>query len=458
MRTPALLALVALAGCAAPPAAPPLDGLTAREILALSPAAVERLPEATRASLRRRLDEALAGEAAEAPSKPLDPGVVPAAPEVAAGLSKGVRAALALDLDRRAGGRPPLLAASVEDGILSPLPVTSLYAPAGTDTSMLDLGSTSPPSAALAVIGAAIARVAPKDEKIPLRPLPSAPVAFLYSPGERVVYVNPVVLALRDDAADRALAIGALHEPRDARRCVWSEADPSCLEDAVTLRPVEQCVRRIAPECLPGGARGSSPLRYDLRCRWRVAACVAEPVIDSPCGALPGPCSEPCSIAGADMGAACGRSCGQICTGACAASGVTGTCDRQCNNACHEPCGTRCADGCENGCRECGASAGANTSRGCTKTCGATGARHTGLWTESEKELRRDVDAVRGDVPADAPVPLPRPPPLDPARPPVLRPIAVTGTRDLLAFVLPPLAFFWLDRRARRAAGRGAAG
>ncbi len=381
----------------------------------------------------------MSAQAAEPAARPRDPGAIPAAPIVALALPAPLRLSLALDLDRREAGKDPLLAASIDGDLLVPLRLASLYAPRGSGQSApdfkLELGAGETlalSTQAMESLREALSTVALKGETITLQAALSAPFGLLYVKAEQRAYVNPIVLELRDTAEDRAFAEHVEDHLTYTRVCADSGADLTCLADALTLRPVERCVSRLDPRCLPAaGQTLGAVISAAPTCAFTIQACSVEPILDSPC-AIPGPCGTPCSISGAQSGSACGRGCGQACGASCTACGVTSSCDRICTDFCSQPCGTQCAKSCEDDSANCGASCGASTSRSCTKTCGESGARHTGLWTDAVDEVQH---------------PLPPPPPLDAREPPPLRAIAVTGARDGLAFVLPPLLFLWIRRR-----------
>lgn len=443
-RSLAALALLLAAGCAEPPGGPPpLALLSAREILALSPRALAKISPADRASLRARLDQAMVGQAAEPASHPRDPGAVPAAPVVAMAQPAPVRLALALDLDRREAGNKPLLAASLEGADLRPLPLASLYLARGSGKDAFDFTLELAPGHALSLsaealesLGEALSAIAVKGESITVEIAPSAPFGLLYARDEHRAYLNPIVLELRDTAQDRSFAEHEVDSHIWTRVCSNSGAEARCLEDALTLRTVERCVSRLDPRCLPtpGGLPLAALIAATPTCGFTIQACLVEPIVDSPC-AIAGPCGTPCSISGAQSGSACGRGAGQACGATCTACGITASCDRVCMDLCREPCGTRCASGCEQQGADCGADCGSGATRSCTKSCGEAGTSHGGVLTEAVDEVHH---------------PLPPPPPLDARRPPPLRAIAVTGARDGLAFVLPPVIFFWIRRRLAR--------
>jgi hypothetical protein len=289
---------------------------------------------------------------------------------------------------------------------------------------------------------------------------PSAHFALLVAPDAKVVYVNPVVLALTEDATDRAWAT-SWADPSGRERTCW-RGDLPCLADALTLRTVERCVARAAPGCLPGSGQTlqaiveESPMCPDI-----VTACIEEEVVASLCGVGGGPFAAPCSASGAQMGASCGSACGGLCFGLCGPSGRF--CDTYCEAMGRDPARSPCSGSacssphCEAACASCGAEGqkacsgvGADLcsapTRVCTRGCGELGSTHdSGVRPDAQPDVARPPRSP----PRSPPLP---PPPLDPAGPPPLRGVLITAARDLIAFLLPPLLLLWLRSRSRRAA------
>ncbi|MFO0761924.1 MAG: hypothetical protein U0359_36125 [Byssovorax sp.] len=439
-----LLALVAV-GCAeAPSGAPPLARLDPRETLALSPRALSHLTAAERDNLRKRLDLALRAEATDPPARARDPAAVPVAPVVALAVAPAVRAALALDLDRREASKLPLLAASVEGDLVTVLPVASLFAPATAAPGAPELRfdpvlaeGLSPSKDTIARLAAALPARAGR-EPIEVVIVPSMPFALLYAPAADRLFLNPVVLELSDAAEDRAFAEHGEGTREMVRRCGEGSSDLACLNEAIALRTVERCVTRIDPACVPAApATVGAVIAARPSCAFLIQTCSVEPVLDSPCAGA-GPLGTPCSVAGSEGGSICGREVGKACGSVCMSCGITAQCDRDCTNICGHACASECARGCEDNCADCGARCGGDASRSCTKTCGETGSRHGGMLDEA---LEKSPDR------------LPPAPPIAPRRAPPSRPLVVTAARDALTFLLPPLVFALLFRRGNKARG-----
>jgi hypothetical protein len=495
--------------------APPSDALTLRELLAMSPDAVRAMPAAERSWWRHRVDEVLAAQADAGEVRPAAPGVVPAAPGVALALPGALKLALAVDAGRDGQGLDPLVAVAAQEGALSPLPALSLFEDGDDDAeeggagggvadaeahlgvhlgaemdgaSSLEGGSAlSAPAlraaldavAALRGLRRALASAAPPDAEVALRPAPAAPFALLYSPDDGVAWVNPVLLALRDDDAYDALtAPGALvpggartltPAPRYGRAAWWGNRNPynfyesiaacaaaeanrcgacmpagtceeklgsgdgntecavlsttangyelACLMYAYSMSTVEFCMDDAAPACRPADLRVALDNLESFRPVFNDPACMAS--IDQ-------------CVAPYRSELSCGDPCGDFCNGLV--------------DACTQPC-TSGIDACSSTSSACG-----ETCTGCGNTTSSTAGSCGDACSSGADSCGSACDSSSSSCSCAVARSLPEAP-LDPARAtsPGRGPRVAAAARNVLFGLLPPVVMLlWRRRLARR--------
>ena len=410
-------------------AGPPLpSALSPRELLALSPQAVGELALSAQGRARAVLVQALAtpGNAGLLPI--LLPTEARLPPAVQLPLTPGLQKVLALDLQRRAHKQDPILVAVLLHTALKPLAAPGLLdAPdaAGERSARLLLPAGLSPTAA-----ASLRRVCERAaEQWPTllagataRLVAGVPFAVLLSQPERVVYVNPVVLALLPPPVSPGLAASAPGSlPLDAERvltyrsiadcaqkvktgcqaCIRGDAaecaamratllqvecrtvdtDPAklgdlCLTRALALRSVADCVTRSKPDC----AQEPRP----AHCRDAVDRCIENPAAgpvgpdpgspgattDGPLPTALGACNQGCATSCGEcgqkacepLGESCSNKVGQSCTESCS----------DCNGECSKGCGGSCTQA-QRDCGESCSSLGSlctSCNRGCGQNCG----------------------------------------------------------------------------------------
>jgi hypothetical protein len=374
---------------------PPAKALSVRELLALAPQAVAELADADRSAARAQLTVALAAQASALPPPQVMPASARLPPEVQLPLTPGVQRLLALDLARRSRKQDPLLVAMLLDSAVKPQAMPDLLdleRPASAASASLILPADLLPRDAevLRRLCEHAAAIWPSlFDHATVRLLAGVPFAVVLSMPERVIYVNPVLLALVTpprSASDGAAALPLDLEREltyrsvadcaaklqagcraclagDAARCTAlrdtfsglqcdalggdsKHALELCIAHALRLPSVAACVTQADPSCL-----GSAPA---ASCRDRVDLCIANPDAGAArpdgtdsgggalctdctcaaCTACQGQCADSCGQTSRELSRPCGESCadktGQVCTESCH------DCNRSCQSSCEQ--------------------------------------------------------------------------------------------------------------------------
>jgi hypothetical protein len=454
---------------AARPAAAP--ELPFRDLLQLPMATVQALPPDDQERVRRRLESERARITGFGRFPLPKATTVPA--RVRAALPQTVARLVALDLERRKRGLPPVFLGDVrtEGGdALHQFPLVSpifrCSAPPQFPGELLSV-----PSEHAAVAGPirslinCVALLSNLRGDVRVEVVPSVPFGVIFNVPERVVYVNAVLVALLPEAKDAESLRPELSHPKpppdmsDPRRPDLEAAEKERLEQKERDdKDVAPCLLgTLCIGCTRAGCR-------DCGCQRELNSCCDQcermnrdcsnscNSCNDSCNKCNNDCTKGCTQCNSDCGSSCTRcggdfskgcnSCGNDCTrcnndcaqcnndcGKC--SNDCGKCSNDCNNCGNEcnRCGSDC-NRCGNDCNRCG-----NDCNNCGN-CGGGGCNNCQM------------------VPPATPL---MPPPLGEAQGVAL---FARAARDGLMLMLPPLLFLFLRHRLlrrRRAEGAGEA-